>query len=243
MFQSLSIDKSKTSEFFQGVKDCAPIMIAVGFFGMLFGATGVNNGLTFWQTMGSSAAVFAGASQFVFLELFNLKVPVWSILLTVFAVNFRHVLYSASISRHLGLFNWAQKYVGFFFLTDPSFAASEKKAQVTELRPSYYFGVAAPLYPLWLIVTAFGAYMGNLITNPQALGMDMLLSFYFLTLLMGFRERPNWLTVVLVSGITSAFIYEWLGAPWHIMLGAGAGILLAAFIGKPGSENREVEHD
>lgn len=102
------------SEFFEGFRDCLPIMLAVGFFGMLFGATAVNNGLSFWQTIGSSAAVFAGASQFVFLELYNQQVPVWSVLLAVFAVNFRHVLYSASIGRFLGSFTVLQKYVGFF---------------------------------------------------------------------------------------------------------------------------------
>jgi len=92
--------QSHRSEFLEGLRDCLPIMFAVAFFGMLFGATAVNNGLTLWQTVGSSAAVFAGASQFVFLELFNQKVPVWSVLLAVFAVNFRHVLYSASIGWH-----------------------------------------------------------------------------------------------------------------------------------------------
>ena len=61
------------SEFFEGVRDCLPIMFAVSFFGMLFGATAVNNGLSFWQTMGSSASVFAGASQFVFLDLYKVS--------------------------------------------------------------------------------------------------------------------------------------------------------------------------
>ncbi|MDJ0613522.1 MAG: AzlC family ABC transporter permease [Rhizobiaceae bacterium] len=208
-------------------------MFAVAFFGMLFGATGVNNGLTFWQTLGSSAAVFAGASQFVFLELYNQQVPVWLVLLTVFAVNFRHFLYSASVGRHLDQFNWVQKYFGFFFLSDPAFAASEQKAEQGKLTPAYYFGYASSLYPVWLIVTALGAYMGNLITDPNALGMDMLLSIYFLALLMGFRSRPNWLTVVLASAVVSAIVYKWLGAPWHITLGALAGIVLAAAIGKP----------
>lgn len=224
---------SSKSDFFQGMRDCLPIMLAVAFFAMLFGATGVNNGLTFWQTLASSASVFAGASQFVFLELYNQQVPVWVVLLTVFAVNFRHFLYSASISRHIRHFTWLQKYPGFFFLSDPAFAASEQRAEQQGLSPAYYFGYSASLYPVWIGMTALGAYMGNFITNPNALGMDMLLSIYFLSLLMGFRSRANWLVVVLVSGVVSAVVYKWLGAPWHITLGALAGILLAAAIGKP----------
>ncbi|MEM7288841.1 MAG: AzlC family ABC transporter permease [Pseudomonadota bacterium] len=205
-------------------------MLAVTFFGMLFGATAINNGLGFWQTLGSSAAVFAGASQFVFLELYNQQVPVWSILLAVFAVNFRHVLYSASISRFIRHFNAFQTYSSFFFLSDPAFAASDQRANTVGLSFSYYLGFAASLYPLWLASTALGAGMGNLITNPSALGMDMLLGLYFLSLLIGFRGRPNWLTVVLASGVSSTLIYNWIGSPWHITFGAVIGIILATLM-------------
>ncbi len=221
------------SQFTEGFKDSLPLMLVVCFFGMLFGATGVNNGLTFWQTILSSASVFAGASQFVFLDLYNQKVPVWSVLVAVFAVNFRHVLYSASISRFLGRFSVPQKYASFFLLSDISFGLGEKRIEKQELTPSYYFGLAIPFYPVWLASTAVGAFSGNLITNPHALGMDMLLSIYFLALLMGFRARPNWLVSVLASGAAAAIVYLTLGSPWHIMIGATFGIVLAAIIGKP----------
>ena len=237
------MSKSVVAEFLEGLRDCLPIMFAVGFFGMLFGATAVNNGLTFWQTVGSSAAVFAGASQFVFLELFNQKVPVWSVVLAVFAVNFRHVLYSASIGRFMGAFTAPQKYVGFFFLSDPSFGAGEQRAEKQQLRPAYYFGYGASIYPLWLASTASGALMGNLITDPRALGMDMLLSLYFLSLLMGFRSRPNWLTVVLASGLVAALVFKTIGSPWHIISGALVGVVLAALIGKPKAEVLERAND
>ncbi len=205
-------------------------MFAVAVTGALFGATAINNGLTFWQAIGSSASVFAGASQFVFLDLFNLKVPVWSILLAVFAVNFRHVLYSASIGRYMNNFTWFQRYAGFFFLSDPSFGAGEKKAAEGRLTPAYFFGFGASLYPVWLMSTATGAWLGNLVEDPKVLGLDMLMSLYFLTLLMGFRARPNWLTVVLASGIASAIIYKTLGSPWHITLGSLFGIAVAIFM-------------
>jgi predicted branched-subunit amino acid permease len=237
------MSKSTRQEFFEGVRDCLPIMVAVGFFGLLFGATGVNNNLTLWQTLGSSASVFAGASQFVFLELYNQQVPVWSVLLAVFAINFRHILYSASIGRVLHRFTALQKYVGFFVLSDPLFGAGEQRAEQQGLSPAYYFGFGASLYPIWIGSTLLGALMGNLISNPRALGMDMLLSIYFLTLLIGFKSRPNWLTVVLASGIASSLIYKFIGSPWHIMLGAFVGIGLAAIIGKPVARNEQGEAD
>jgi len=116
------------SQFWAGAKDCLPIMFAVCFFAMLFGATGVNNGA-----------------------------PVWSILLAVFAINFRHVLYSASLGRYMGSFSFTQKYSAFFLLCDPLFGAGEIRAQKQALKPSYYFGYGIPLYIIWLVFTALGA--------------------------------------------------------------------------------------
>jgi len=225
------------SQFWAGAKDCLPIMFAVCFFAMLFGATGVNNGLTFGETFLASATVFAGASQFVFLDLYGQQAPVWSILLAVFAINFRHVLYSASLGRYMGSFSFTQKYSAFFLLCDPLFGAGEIRAQKQALKPSYYFGYGIPLYIIWLVFTALGAGFGKLITNPEAFGFDMLLSIYFLSLLMGFRTRPNWLASVLASGIASVLIYKTIGSPWHIMFGALVGIALAAMIGKPKDAN------
>ena len=228
------------SEFLEGTRDSLPIMFAVIFFAMLFGATGVNNGLTFGETVLSSASVFAGASQFVFLDLYGQKAPVWSILLAVFAVNFRHVLYSASLGRYMDKFTPFQKYSGFFLLADPVFGAGELRAQKQPLTPAYYFGFGLLLYPIWVGFTAVGAGFGKLITNPEAFGFDMLLSIYFLSLLMGFRARPNWLSTVLASGVASVLIYKTIGAPWHIMLGALVGITLAALIGKPPADKSDI---
>lgn len=230
---------SNRSELTDGIRDVLPISLAVVFFAMLFGATGVSNGLTLPQTVLSSASVFAGASQFVFLDLYGQKAPVWSILLAVFAINFRHVLYSASIGRFLGTFSPMKKTVAFFLLCDPLFGAGEVRAEKHGLRPAYYFGFGGVLYVVWIGFTFVGGLFGKLIEDPEVFGFDMLLAVYFLSLLMGFRSRPNWLATVLASGIAAAFVYKFIGSPWHIMLGALVGIILAAILGKP--DNNEPE--
>ena len=221
------------SEFLEGFRLAAPIVPAIAVFGMLFGATAVNSGLTAFEAMLASVTIHAGASQFVFLDLFGFRAPVWSILLAVFAVNFRHLLYSASLSRHLHGFPGPIKYVAFFWLSDPQFGVSAQRVERQKLSILFYFGFVAFAYPCWLTGSFVGTLFGALISDPQALGLDMLLAIYFVTLLMGFRARPNWLPVVLASGIASAILFKYLGPPWHISLGAGAGILLAAFLGKP----------
>jgi predicted branched-subunit amino acid permease len=74
-----------------------------------------------------------------------------------------------------------------------------------------------------------------MIPNPRALGLDFLLPIYFLGLVMGFRNRPLWLPIVIASAAASILAYKTIGSPWHVSVGAITGILLAAAM--PGTAN------
>ncbi|MEM5495314.1 AzlC family ABC transporter permease [Hoeflea sp. AS16] len=232
---------SKTRpEFFQGVRDSLPIVAAAAPFGMLFGALAVDNGLTVGEAVLMSTLVFAGASQMVGLEMFGAHIAPWIIILSVFAVNFRHVLYSAALGRRTGLFAGWQRMIAFFFLTDPQYAASEARAdRKIPLTMSWYMGMALPVYVFWIVEAWVGALFGRLINDPAALGIDFLLPIYFLGLVMGFRTRPNWLPVVIVAGLGSIAGFYTVGSPWHVSVGALGGVIAAMLLPLPDPEAGE----
>ncbi len=91
-------------------------------------------------------------------------------------------------------------------------------------------GMATPIYICWVIEAGLGAAFGGLIPNPHALGLDFLLPIYFLGLVMDFRKRPLWVPVVSVSAAASIAAYYLVGSPWHVSIGAAAGIALAAMM-------------
>lgn len=216
------------SEFVEGAKTSLPVVLAVLPFGALFGTLAVNNGLSVGETVLFSLAVFAGASQMVGIELFGQQVAPWLIVLSIFAVNFRHVLYSAAVGRRIAHWSVVQQVAGLFFLTDPQFAEAERRGEAGNVVSVWwYFGMVAPLYTFFVTLSWLGALFGRLIANPQAFGLDHLLPIYFLSLVMAFRHRPLWLPVVLASAAASTLAYETVGSPWHVSLGALAGILAA----------------
>ena len=47
---------------------------------------------------------------------------------------------------------------------------------------------------------------------------------------MSFRKRPLWLPVVVVSAVASIIAYKTVGSPWHVTIGAIAGIAVAAIV-------------
>lgn len=223
--------KDAGSALWQGVQKGLPIAVASAPFAWLYGALAVQNGLSVFEAVLASVLIYGGASQMVGIELFGKTIAPWLIVLSIFAVNFRHVLYSAVIGRHLSHWSGWRQAVGFFFLVDPQFAESERKVEAGErIGFAWYIGMAAPIYPLWVFNTWLGAQFGSLIPDTHTLGLDYLLPIYFMGLVIEFKSRPLWLPVVLASGVASVAAYFTVGSPWHVSIGAAAGILLAAVL-------------
>lgn len=215
-------------EALAGARDATPVLLALLPIAMLFGAVARGAGLSFAELMFASASIYAVASQYVMVDLLGQGVPLWSVVLAVFAVNFRHLLYSAAIGRHLQQFSTAQKVLAFFLLVDPQYAASEARAQGLGLRPSYYFAYAAMVYGPWLSANAVGASFGSLIAQPEALALDFILPLYFAGLVAGFHRRPQFALVLGCSVTAAGATYLALGSPSHITVGALCGIAAAA---------------
>lgn len=241
-------ERSRASEFWDGARLSTPVVVASAPFALLFGALAVDNGFSVFEATLMSAAVYGGASQMVGIELFGQHVAPWLIVLSIFAVNFRHVLYSAGIGRRFAQWPVLQQVLGYFILTDPQYAISERRAENGQpVSFIWYLGLGLPVYVFWVVETALGAYFGKLISNTHSLGIDFLLPIYFFGLVMGFRKRPLWLPVVAVSAIASIIAYKTVGSPWHVSIGAVAGVLLAVILpphhsgfgARPGAEAEE----
>ena len=232
--------------FLAGVREGVPVWIAAAPVGLVFGAVAAAQGLSVADAAFMGATVFAGASQMVAVDLYGRSVPLWLIVLSVFAVNFRHVLYSAAVTPTMRAFPPLARWTGFHLLIDPQYALAEKRVEGRRpVGPAWWFGLGLPIYALWVAECALGAAFGRLIADPAAFGLDMILPIYFLALVMGFRARPHWLAVVGTSGAVALLVYHSpLGPPWHVSIGGLAGILVAASMPpRGGAPVRDVAND
>ncbi|WP_105438280.1 AzlC family ABC transporter permease [Neorhizobium sp. T25_13] len=219
------------SEFNQGLKGGLIIALSAAPFAMLFGAVASDNGLSVMEAGLMSATVYAGASQLVGIELFGHQVAPWLIVLSVFAVNFRHILYSAALTRYITHFTPVQKFFTFFVLTDPQFAEAVKRGESGRgVSFPWYIGFGAAIYFPWLFFSVVGAFFGRMMGDPRALAIDVLLPVYFLGLVIGFRSKPGFYPVVVASALGSVLGYHFVGSPWHVSIGAAVGVVVAAFL-------------
>ncbi|WP_037087381.1 AzlC family ABC transporter permease [Neorhizobium vignae] len=222
------------SEFNQGLKGGLIIALSSAPFAVLFGAVASDNGLSVMEAGLMSATVYAGASQLVGIELFGHHVAPWLIVLSVFAVNFRHILYSAALTRYIAHFTPVQKFLTFFLLTDPQFAEAVQRGESGRgVSFPWYIGFGAAIYFPWLFFSVVGAFFGRMMGDPRALAIDVLLPVYFLGLVIGFRRKPGFYPVVVGSALGSVLGYHFVGSPWHVSIGAAVGVAVAAFLPLP----------
>jgi predicted branched-subunit amino acid permease len=203
-------------------------------FAILFGAVASDNGLSVAEAALMSATVYAGASQLVGIELFGHHVAPWLVVLSVLAVNFRHILYSAALARFIAHFNPLQKFFTFFLLTDPQFAEAIRRGESgAGLSFGWYVAFGAAIYMPWVVFSALGAFFGAMMGDPKVLAIDVLLPIYFLGLVIGFRQKKGFYPTVVASTLGSVLGYHFIGSPWHVSIGAAAGVVVAALLPLP----------
>ena len=78
------------------------MMVAYVPIGLLWGTLAAGKGFSALEAMLMSIFVYAGASQFVAVDMWREPVPLVLLIATTLVVNLRHVLMSASLSRHIG---------------------------------------------------------------------------------------------------------------------------------------------
>jgi len=229
------------AEFLQGLRGGILVGLASVPFGALFGAVAQSHGLSLGELTLMSGIVYAGASQLVGLDLFGHDVAAWIIVLSILAVNFRHILYSAAIARYIRHFSGVQKAFAFFLLVDPQFAETVKRGEAGKtVSFSWYMGLGVVIYVPWVLASLMGGMLGSLIGDPRTIGLDVLLPVYFLGIVIGFRKRDNFLPVVVASAVVAIVAYRIVGSPWHVSIGALAGVALAALL-PPAKSNRKPD--
>jgi 4-azaleucine resistance transporter AzlC len=228
-----SIVRGPDRAFLRGVAAMAPICVAAVPIGLVFGTLAGERGLGVLEAGLMSATVFAGAAQFVAIGLWSTPVPVAAIVLATFLVNLRHIMMGASLSRKMGAFTSAQRYLAWFGLADEVWALAEARAAETRLTPAYYAGLALSLIVTWVASTIAGAAFGQILGEPEALGLDFVFTAMFIALIVGFRPLPAWVPVALTSAAVSALTYQLLPSPWYVLAGSLAAMAVAALRARP----------
>ena len=210
--------------FWRGFRDCAPFIVIVAPYAMLFGVVARDAGLAVYEVMAMSVLVIAGASQFTAVALLQEHAPVIVILAASLAVNMRMAMYSATLTPHLGHLPMWQRGVVAYMMVDQSFALSVRKydeepAMSPRAKTAYYLGTLLAVAPWWYICTFLGAVLGQAI--PAQFSLEFAVPVCFIAMAAPMLRTLPHMVAALVS-VLAAILFSAL--PYNLAL-VVAGVL------------------
>jgi 4-azaleucine resistance transporter AzlC len=221
---------SSIREFRDGALEILPVLFAAAPIGLLWGTFAAGKGLSPLEAGLMSGSVFAGAAQFVALEIWREPVPWMLLTVTVLIVNIRHVLMGASLSRHLRGIDRRWHPLMMFLLVDEGWAFSERRVQTKPLTLAYYLGLGLPLWVAWTTSSTIGAAVGRSFGDPAAVGLDFAFSALFISIIAGFWKGSRTGAVLAASAIAAVLVKFAVPGAWYIVAGGLAGVVAAAIL-------------
>jgi predicted branched-subunit amino acid permease len=225
---------TRRQAFWRGYLDCAPFIVIVVPYSMLFGAVARDAGLDLLQVMSMSVLVIAGASQFTALALLQDHAPAVIALLAALVVNLRMAMYSAALVPHLGHAPLGMRALMAYLMVDQAFAVAVRTYEDNPGMPqgvkvAYYFGCMVLICPFWYGFTFLGAWLGQAI--PASLSLDFAVPVCFIALTAPLLRSAAHIVAALVSVVT-AIAFAWL--PWSL------GLIVAALAAMVAGARTEV---
>lgn len=217
----------------QGFIKLIPISIFVFVFGVAFGLAASQEGLSESVSVWMSVLVFAGAAQFGALDLWGTSVPVIPLVVTVFAINARHLLIGATLYSHIRELKPTVRYGIMLVASDANWALSMRAFSQNKKQEGLglLLGGGIALWSFWAVGTWAGFYLGNTIQNPSTFGVDMVMGCFLLTMVLeDNKDSKNSITWT-VAALSSIIAYLYLPENTHVIVGALAGGIMGIVLG------------
>lgn len=220
----------------------AGLPLIIGYFpiAMAFGLLSKNTGISFRDTSLFSIMVYAGASQFMALNLILANVSAGSIILATFLLNLRHMIMSASLSLRLDDIKPKWLAIISFGLTDESFSVLSFSEGKIEL--PFILALHVSTYWSWVFGTMAGHLVGEILPKSVQASLGIGLYAMFIALLVPEMKKLKevfYLAIISVLIYLIIFYLKVFNSGWDIILGIIISSALGVFLFD--KDEREVE--
>lgn len=227
----MSENKRIKEEIKEGIRVGLPLTLGYFPIAMAFGLLSKNTGITFRDTGLFSIMVYAGASQFMALDLIMANVTTGGIILATFLLNLRHMVMSASLSLKLEDVKKRWLPLVGFGITDESF--SVLSFHEGKLKLPFILSLQLSGYLSWVAGTMVGFLVGEILPKSLQTSLGIGLYAMFISLLAPeIKKSKDILYLSLMSAIIYIIIFylNIFTSGWDIILGIIISAVLGVFI-------------
>lgn len=215
------------NNFKDGLKRSIPIVTGYLPISMAYGVIGMQAGISYWALIAMSIFVYAGAGQFMAVNLFAIGASPLEMTIAVGVLNFRHFVMGLSFQTRIKS-SQLNRVLLSLGLTDETFALLSLEESI---HPSYAKGVMLGSYLSWTFGTIAGIFFGNIIPETLSKGLEIAIFTLFITLLVSSLEgRLKMVYIPIISMTTntvlSIFFSSGISILFSILVGATFGALV-----------------
>jgi predicted branched-subunit amino acid permease len=212
----------------RAIGDALPVFVPAIPFALVLGVAIMSSGIDPLLAWSSSFIVYGGASQLTLITLLGEGAAGAAAITAALIVNARHLMYSAAMAptfqQQPAWFRW----IGSYFLIDQVFALGMLRINddPREFR-TYYLGIGATFWLLWLITTGFALWVGPLVPLDWGIGFAVPILFLGL-LIMGIDRWPKAAAALAAAGVT--LLASDLPNRSGLLVGALAGVFTGVIL-------------
>lgn len=203
---------SQKGQFLQGVKAALPIAIGYIPIAIAFGLLAKSVGIPSYVSFLMSLLIYAGASQFIGINLIVLGASWWEIVVTTFILNLRHFLMTATLAQKLeaqASKKW--RMLLSFGITDETFSVSSFQNRQSLTR-YFLLGLNTIAFVSWNIGTWLGLFGASGLPETVKSSMGIALYVMFIGLLVPQVKKSKAALFVAVAAIIINFVMSCLPA-------------------------------
>jgi 4-azaleucine resistance transporter AzlC len=202
-----------------GAKKAFSIVLGYLPLGFAYGALANLAGLELPLIVVMSLLVFAGSAQFIAVNMLEGGAAGAAVIATVFIVNLRHLLMSASLAPHLQTYPRRVLPLLAFWLTDENYALACGEFRRYERSYLFIIGLFGTAYAGWVLGGALGGLLGHFFDGRDAaltMGYALYAMFIFLIVIQATEKRL--LLAASISGLLAVIFYLSVPGSWYIIL-------------------------
>jgi len=220
--------------FRKGLATGFPIMLGYLPVAITYGVLAKQGGMSLLELTMMSGFVYAGASQFMAVNMIAVSASVMEIIIATFVLNFRHFVMSLSFMNRLRNVERKWKLPLSLGLTDEAFAVSAFHPKEANQKHGafFYFGIILIAYLSWVFGSLLGGILGDVIPANLSQSMGIALYAMFIGLLIPSVKRNMKVGLIAVIAMLINFICVELGlsSGWAIVIGTVLGGMSGIFL-------------
>lgn len=211
--------------FTSGISAAIPIVVGYLPISVTFGVIAQQTGIPLIHTVLMSSLVFAGASQFMAVNMLAMGTGFLEIVLATFVLNFRHFVMGLSLMNILNTISKPWKIALSSGITDETFAVASLQKEKVDC--FFVAGLILASYVSWVFGTLIGGLLSHIIPSSMSESMSVALYAMFIGLLVP-AVRGTWRfgLVALIGMGLNTFFSIFMSGGWAIVLATVCGGLL-----------------